>query len=136
MKTKHQLPKHFFVSSADGALHDTRKPGWHAKPLRENYSLTHREIKTVADLKATLRAGPYAWPGLYPLYFITSDSAALSFESARNEFRWIAQAIQEKDTRSGWCIVGCDVNWEDAELLCDHSGKRIESAYGEDSDND
>ena len=27
---------------------------------------------------------------------------------------------------------GQDVNWEDAELYCDHCSKRIESAYAED----
>jgi hypothetical protein len=28
------LPNHLFVSSTDGAMYDTRAPGWASKPLR------------------------------------------------------------------------------------------------------
>lgn len=45
---------------------------------------------------------PFAWPGGYPRYFVTNDGAA------------------------------CDINWENPDLYCDHSGKPIPSAYGED----
>lgn len=33
---------------------------------------------TIDDLKAHLEADKYAWPGGYPLFFITSDGAARS----------------------------------------------------------
>lgn len=126
--TTHPLPPHLHVF--EGSLYDTRRSDWSARPVRENYSRHHRDIRTVADLKATLRAGAYAWPGGYPLYFITSDGDALSFETVREEFPRIATAIRDSD-RNGWRVVGCDVNWEDAELLCTHSSRRIESAYGD-----
>jgi hypothetical protein len=32
-----------------------------------------------------LEAGPYAFPGGYPRFFITADGEALSFESARKK---------------------------------------------------
>jgi hypothetical protein len=99
--------------------------------LRENYCLTHQEIDTVADLKATIRAGKYAWPGLYPMYFITSDGAALSFEAVEQEFSQVAYAVRHK-LNDGWRVVGCDINYEDNELVCAHTGEPIESAYGED----
>ena len=48
------------------------------KLIRKNYEKHHKAITGVDDLKATLRAGQWAWPGGYPLFFITSDGAALS----------------------------------------------------------
>src|SRR5258708_12352856 len=47
---------------------------------------------TLAEIKGLLRAGQYAWPGGYPLYFITSDGAALSFGTVRAEWRNVVQA--------------------------------------------
>ena len=128
------LPSHLFTS-CEGELYDTRVLDWHRKtPLRSNYSRTHSRIQTVADLKATLRNGGFAWPGGYPLYFITADGSALSFETVRKEFRQIAEAIKTTDSRGGWKVEACEVNYEDSELLCDHSGERIPSAYGDDSE--
>lgn len=87
------------------------------------------QISTISDFRRAMRYGPYAWPGGYPLYFVTSDGAALSFAAARAERRAILQAIASNDTRSGWRVIGADVNWEDSTLICDHTGDRIESAY-------
>jgi hypothetical protein len=124
------LPSHLFVSSCDGALYDTRVPGWPSRPpLRAHYEGSRKLIKTVADVKAALRYGPYAWPGGYPLYFLTDDGEALSFAAVRDEFRQIAQVIQDHDN-SGWRVVGCDINYEDQDLYCAHSGAQIEAAYG------
>ena len=67
----YKMPSHLFVSECDGAMYDTRVEGWNRlPPLRSNYCRTHRNIKSVADLKATLRNGAhYAWPGGYPLLY-------------------------------------------------------------------
>lgn len=99
--------------------------------LRCNFSRTHREIRTVAEFKATLRAGPYAWPGGYPLFLITSDGATISFEGARKKFRSIVASIRA-NASDGWRVVGCDINYEDASMYCEVTGNRIESAYAED----
>jgi len=88
-------------------------------------------INTVEDFHEALKAGPYAWPGGYPLHFITSDGGVLSFESAKANIQEIEEAIAD-DFSDGWRVVCMDVNWEDSQLYCDHSGKRIESAYAED----
>jgi hypothetical protein len=63
-----------FFTSHDGALCRT-----HGAPItvREHYAHTHQTIDTGREFRETLRAGAYAWPGGYPLYFITSDGAAL-----------------------------------------------------------
>lgn len=88
------------------------------------------EIRKISDFRRAMRNGPRTWPGGYPLYFVTADGEALSFKAAREERRNILQAIASNDTRSGWRVVGVDVNWED-ELVCAHSGERIQSAYAD-----
>lgn len=87
-------------------------------------------INSISDFRAAMRNGAYAWPGGYPLYFVTSDGAALSFAAAKAERRNILDSIAHR-LSDGWHIVGMDVNWEDSELYCDHTGQRIASAYAE-----
>ena len=86
------------------------------------------EIKTREDFFKALETGPYAWPGGYPLFFVTSDGAALSFESAENNSGEIADSI-ERGLSDGWRVVGLDINYEDADLICDDTGKPIDCAY-------
>lgn len=87
-------------------------------------------IETLRAVKQAIRQ-PYAWPGGYPLYILTTDGEALSCEAARQEWRQIVYATLH-GLRDGWQALGVDVNWEDTALYCAHTGKRIESAYGED----
>jgi hypothetical protein len=117
------LPDTLFIG-CDGGLY---RAGEYANPIRANYSRHHRKIETVADLKATLRAGAYAWPGGYALYFVTADGAVLSFAAARAEFPTIAAAIRDDDTRGGWRIIGTGCTADDDEPpVCDHTGETIE----------
>lgn len=88
-------------------------------------------INTVSDFRKAYRAGPYAWPGGYPVFFITSDGATLSFKAAKLERRNILEAIAHKQN-DGWRVVARDINWEDPALFCEHTNERIESAYAED----
>ena len=80
--------------------------------IRGGYAVHNRRIETVAEFKATLRAGRYAWPGGYTLVFITSDGQALSYRSAEENCRLIMEAIRDRDN-SGWRVVGCVVDDED-----------------------
>lgn len=123
---------HLFVSD-DGGLYDTRQPNWSHKPIRENFRRNHREIETVADLKATLRAGQWTDVGGYPLYLVMADGEALSFDAARSEFRSLVDAIWNRTSViDGWRPVACEINYEDGFLYCSHTGNRIPSAYAED----
>ena len=88
------------------------------------------QINTIHDFRRAMRNGAYAWPGGYPLYFVTSDGAALSFDAAKQNRRYILQAIAHRNDRT-WRIVGVDINWEDDTLYCDDTGARIPSAYGD-----
>lgn len=82
-------------------------------------------------LKQALRNGPYAWPGGYPMYFITSDGAALSFQAVHENYCSVLSSMRHR-VNDGWRVVGVYINWEDHELTCDHNGERIQSAYGDD----
>lgn len=126
------LPSHLFVSSTDGGLYDTRLANWSAAPaLRTVFSRHCRTIESVAEFKACLRAGQYAWPGGYQLFFLTDDGATISFDGARASMRQIVDSIQNR-SRDGWRVVACDINHEDSEMVCEVTGKPIPSAYGDD----
>lgn len=86
---------------------------------------------TSEEFLQALRAGPYAWPGGYPLFFITSDSACLCHGCGKKNRGSIVDAIEE-GLNDGWRVVAQDVNWEDPELICDGCSDRIQSAYAED----
>jgi hypothetical protein len=78
-----------------------------------------------------LEAGPYAFPGGYPRFFITADGEALSFESAQKNKALILEAINTEDRSGGWQVIGCDINWEDQDLRCADTNKPIEAAYND-----
>ena len=95
---------------------------------RQNYRLHHTEIRTLADLKATLRAGAYTHLGCYPLYFLTADGDTLSFDGVRQDWRTI---VWDYNNLPRQRIVACDVNWEDVDMICAITGEPIPSAYGD-----
>jgi hypothetical protein len=99
-----------------------------SESLQTSASRGSSPYMTTAELKRALRSGKYTWPGAYPLFFITLDGAALSFEAVRENLRSVLWSMKNQ-VNDGWRVVGCDANWEDGELYCNHSGERIESAY-------
>ena len=86
---------------------------------------------TLQEIKTALRNGPYAWPGGYPTYFINSDGAALSHEAVIEMWHDTVWAHMYNHRGSGFHIAGIEINWEDGDLTCEHTGKRIPSAYAE-----
>ncbi len=125
------LPAHLFASE-DGHLYDTRAADWYARrAVRRDYKRTPGDITRLSEVKAALRAGPFTFPGCYPLFFTTRDGAALSFEAVRAQFRQVAWDFMQ-DASTGWRVDGVGVNHEDSDLYCAHTGARIPSAYCED----
>ena len=70
----------------------------------------------------------FAWPGGYPIIYVTDDSGVLCPECANGENG--SEASEDAEPRSGWRLEGSDVHWEGEPVTCDHCGKEIESAYG------
>ena len=89
-------------------------------------------IKAAKGFLQQLKDGAYAWPGGYPMFFITADGAVISFRAAQEEKAQIVDSLLHGQRQSGWYVEGRDINWENASLHCDHTGERIESAYAED----
>jgi hypothetical protein len=87
-------------------------------------------IKSISDFRKAVRNGPYAWPGGYPLYWIMADGGALEWNVCKTERRNMLEALANGDRF--WRPMALVINWEDADLTCGHTGKRIESAYGRD----
>ena len=73
----------------------------------------------------------YAWPGGYPVYYITADGGTLCSGCAR-----MAEddKLSPNSDDAQWHIVTAGVNYEDDLFYCDHCSERIESAYGEDDE--
>lgn len=81
--------------------------------------------------------------GGYPLFYLTADCAVLCPSCVNHGDGSIAHVgcallamgatdpAPCADSDPQWCVVGADVNWEDAELYCDHCNERIPSAYAE-----
>jgi hypothetical protein len=92
---------------------------------------------TVKELMRDLRAGKFTSIGSYPTFFVTTDGEALSHEAVRENLWQVARATRDYDAHCApdlaqWALIGADVNWENPDLRCGHTGKRIESAYAED----
>lgn len=92
--------------------------------------IDYMNIETPSDFGRALKAGPFAWPGGYPVYFICSDGEPLSFRDAWQNATRICSAIRDRD-RGGWRVIGAEINWEDPSLFSSHSGERIPCAYSE-----
>jgi len=95
--------------------------------IRQDYARHHRDITNSLQLRSTLRAGEYAWPGGYQLAFITSDGALLCFDCVRKELRNVLDSIRT-ECDDGWRVVACDIRY-DGELecgdYCDHCSKQL-----------
>ena len=68
----------------------------------------------------------YAWPGGYPIFYVTRDNEILCPKCTNENIELLSDPYDLQ-----WYVVGCDINYEDSNLYCDHCGERIESAYGD-----
>lgn len=115
------MTNHLEIYSGD--LFDMRQENpFSAPPLRARYSWHHIHINSLADLKATLRAGPYSWPGCYEVVFYTQDGGTLCHDCTSEEFPQIAYDWLH-DISTGWKVVAADTVEGDEEITCDHCSK-------------
>lgn len=81
-------------------------------------------------LKNFIRSGGYVWPGGYPCVLLMDDGEVIDAQSARENFRLILRAMKWPHYARDWTPVSVEVHWEGEPLVCAHSGRLIESAYG------
>ncbi len=72
----------------------------------------------------------YAWPGGYPLFFVTGQGEALSLQGAKEIWRDIIQAHNDH-RHCDASIESIEINYDDPQLYCCVTNQLIESAYGE-----
>lgn len=69
---------------------------------------------------------PFAFPGGYEKFFITSDGATLCHKCAKEEQEQILDSIETK-TNDGWQIVAVDLSCNlDESTACDHCNETID----------
>jgi hypothetical protein len=76
----------------------------------------------------------YAWPGGYPILYVFADGGACCPACANRNIADIDSANRgegRRNSHGGWALGGWDVNYEDADLHCDHCGKPIDAAYAD-----
>lgn len=78
------------------------------------------------ELQNFIRSGGYAWPGGYPMALMMLDGEVIDAKAARENYRLIRRA-----TGPDWTAVAVFIHWEGSPLMCAHSGRSIESAYGD-----
>ena len=78
------------------------------------------------------KAASYAWPGGYPIIYITNDGDVACADCCNGqngaEFR-----VKDSDAirGDGWAIDAADCYYEGPTIPCCHCGAEIDSAYGD-----
>jgi hypothetical protein len=72
----------------------------------------------------------FAFPGGYPLYYVTADNGFLCPDCANGENGCIASDKEDTAEDAHWHIVECVVHYGADPIICDHCEGRIGSAYG------
>ncbi len=93
---------------------------------KQAFKRARRQVKLEVNRKPL---DAFAWPGGYPLYYITEDCSVLCPSCVNKEIDLIDQARHDKWDKQ-WRLVRVDVHWEGEPLICDHCNGQIESAYG------
>lgn len=88
--------------------------------------------RLLEELQYFTRHG-YAWPGGYPMYALTEDCGVLSHDAVVENYALIRRAMRDGGDKQ-WNVIAVLINLEDDNLVCDHTGERIESAYGEEEE--
>jgi hypothetical protein len=93
------------------------------------YQYEQMEKEIQAHIKEHNKVEVVAWPGMYPLYYVSKDNGVLCPECVNKNID-LCSDIDDPQ----WYIIGYDVNYEDTSLYCDHCNERIELAYTDDDD--
>jgi hypothetical protein len=71
----------------------------------------------------------YVWPGGYPIYYLDGENSVLCPSCAN-------ASEKDQDERDEYKPVAYDINWEEEYLHCEQCDVKIESAYGNSTNDD
>ncbi len=89
--------------------------------------MTTQLSKLQADNNGKLPA--YAWPGGYPIFYMTADDAVIC-PACANGGNGSECQNPECSGDPTWKLVAHDIHWEGEPLTCGHCNAQIDSAYG------
>ena len=111
------------VVLSDGSLYSISQ----RRVLRLEYSKHTPMIKSVKNLKMSLRAGKYAWPGGYEVFFLTYDGEVMCYDCVLSNFGLVAASVKAED-HSDWRVLGMSTTeYEDDGDVCEccHCGRDL-----------
>lgn len=94
--------------------------------VRKQYSFTFSKSRNSLQLRATLRAGGFVFPGGYPLYLVNNEGDCICFKCAKKNYKSVSRDLLHNGS------LHCDINFENNDLTCEYCNNQIEPAYGED----
>jgi len=84
--------------------------------------MTNRD--NVNLLKSIVR-NPFAWPGGYERFAVTTDGAAICFKCCASEYAILLRSTRGRDN-DGWTVEAASSDCEmDGPLSCDHCSREI-----------
>jgi len=69
----------------------------------------------------------HAWVAGYEVHYIVQDGGMLCHDCANKA--WGLTMDEKGDPR--WVVTHCHINYEDDQCFCDHCGRQIKPAYGD-----
>lgn len=84
---------------------------------------------TTKELKELVRH-PYAFPGGYQLFALTSDGELMCVNCVKKNFKLCLRATKAND-RYSWCIDTITIVWEGPNVFCCNCNKEFETEYGD-----
>jgi len=90
-------------------------------------------INSQTDLTVSLEGGSLTDVGGYPKYWVCKDGTILSYKAVYDNLQLVKDAITNDETIDSdpnWCVIACEINYENDYLGCDHTNTVIPSAYG------
>ena len=94
----------------------------YSTPLRTDFKRHHRHITTGRELRSSIRAGAFAWPGGYDIGFICDDGGLLCHGCVKAELYNITHSIRT-ECSDGWRVVGAAIIEEHDN--CSHCNKSL-----------
>lgn len=73
----------------------------------------------------------YAFPGGYPIFYITADMGILCPDCVSNNIELIRDADTQCPDDDQWRVIAVEIYEEGPSLYCDNCNAEIESAYGD-----